>query len=154
MNCTKDVFAGIGKPAGSRRTLPDNAHVPFMVNVRRVCVGERKYLGTSRPCCRGFKESQTDISEREGMNWIESFANALGVGVLAATAATQLFEYWRRQDAAAQQVRFLFGVCYMYCAFVELVICVVTPTCLLYRAPGACVKRWWTGKVAGLGGCG
>ncbi len=32
------------------------------------------------------------------MNWIESFANAVGMGVLAATAAAQLFEYWRRQD--------------------------------------------------------
>ncbi len=40
---TKDVFAGIGRPAGSRRTSPDNAHVPYMVTVRRVCVGERKY---------------------------------------------------------------------------------------------------------------
>ena len=36
------------------------------------------------------------------MNWLESFANALGMGVLAATAASQLFDYWRRHDA--QQV--------------------------------------------------
>ncbi|KAK9831433.1 hypothetical protein WJX81_004412 [Elliptochloris bilobata] len=37
------------------------------------------------------------------MNWFDSFVNALGLGVLAATAATQLFEYWRRQDAAQQE---------------------------------------------------
>ena len=62
------------------------------------------------------------------MNWIESFANAVGVGVLAATAATQLFEYWRRQDAAALHVSFLCFGCYASCVFVTLVLYVFTPT--------------------------